>query len=314
MSGQEIIVALQNQLGNLISPITSVAGTVITLIFLRKKTSVEISTQEFEKIKAGKLGEVADELLKNGQLTYTEYYKMGNFLEIAKRADKVNSNKSPLENVPQQDLDWHIRFFDDCGYVSNEYMQEIWARLLAGEVRNPGSYSLRTIQCLKNMSQKEALLFKKICDCSYDSVRHVILPNNDSFLDKKGIKYEDILTLGECGLVNSDPNITETIKMNVGKEYSIIGIRKDQVLVVKTKANDGRIKNDLTIPEYLFTQIGKEIYTVVTAEGLNLTELLALYSNNYKDYEFFITNVVRRDGERVIYRNPHSAIDQRSDI
>lgn len=39
-------------------------------------------------------------------------------------------------------------------------MRQLWARVLAGEIEHPGSFSLRTVEVLRNMSQAEALAFK----------------------------------------------------------------------------------------------------------------------------------------------------------
>lgn len=62
------------------------------------------STQEFEKIKAGHMKEVAIKLLETGKMTYSEYYKMSNFLEIAQKADKEFSKEVAVEPLQQQEL------------------------------------------------------------------------------------------------------------------------------------------------------------------------------------------------------------------
>lgn len=71
MSGTELITLITNNLPAVMSTVTAVAGTLFTTIFLRHNTSAT----EFEKIKCGQLKEAADELLKSGKMTYTEYYK-----------------------------------------------------------------------------------------------------------------------------------------------------------------------------------------------------------------------------------------------
>ena len=40
-------------------------------------------------------------------------------------------------------------------------MREIWGRVLAGEVKRPKSYSLRTMEILRNLAKEEAALFVK---------------------------------------------------------------------------------------------------------------------------------------------------------
>ena len=61
------------------------------------------------------------------------------------------------------DEDWIAHFFEDCKNVSNEQMQILWGRLLAGEITKPGSFSIRTLDFIKSMSTEEAELFTSFC-------------------------------------------------------------------------------------------------------------------------------------------------------
>ncbi len=131
----------------LISSVRVVTGAIISTMFLKKKKSIETGTAEFEKIKAEKLGEAAEMLLNAGRITYTEYFKMNNYAEIARKADELR--KEQWRKIPQQDFDWHIHFYETCGSVTNEDIQNIWAKLLYGEINQPGSYFFRTLECLK---------------------------------------------------------------------------------------------------------------------------------------------------------------------
>lgn len=58
--------------------------------------------------------------------------------------------------------DWLYRWRDYTGEVSDADLQKIWGRLLAGEVKAPGTYSLRTLDFLRNLSQEEAALIAKV--------------------------------------------------------------------------------------------------------------------------------------------------------
>ena len=96
---------------------------------------------------------------------------------IAESAEKFQSKKrianmqsivgQAIDQMPEQvpdtpvDHDWTARFFDNAKDVSDEEMQKLWAKLLAGEVECPGSVSLRTLDILREMTQKEAELFAR---------------------------------------------------------------------------------------------------------------------------------------------------------
>jgi hypothetical protein len=61
------------------------------------------------------------------------------------------------------DEDWITQFFNHCQDISNEEMQSLWARLLAGEVAKPGSFSLRTLDLIKVLDKDDADLFTRFC-------------------------------------------------------------------------------------------------------------------------------------------------------
>ena len=146
--------------------------------------------------------EAVDLLLDSGKMTYSEYYRMNNFLEIAKRADEeISKNNQPLQ-LKQQSFDWFLRYYDSCNGISDEDLQIIWAKILAGEIQNPGVHSLRTLECLKNLSPKEARLFKDFCEISFNRLESFFVIADDAFLDYKGISFADILKLKGSALIN----------------------------------------------------------------------------------------------------------------
>ena len=83
------IIEFLNQIPDFSNSVSSIVGAIITAVFLRRNTQ----TQEFEKIKANKFGEVVNDLLESGKMTLTEYYKTKNFLKIAEMADSMVQEK-----------------------------------------------------------------------------------------------------------------------------------------------------------------------------------------------------------------------------
>jgi len=134
--------------------ISTVFGAIVANLFLKSNTK----KTEIEKLKQTKFSEVADKLLEGGHITHLEYYKCRNFNKIAKKADEVyqKQDMTTLNNDKKFSWDWFVRFFEDAGNISDEKMQEIWAKVLAGEIKQPGSFSLRTLEVLRNLSSDEA--------------------------------------------------------------------------------------------------------------------------------------------------------------
>ncbi|HSG52402.1 MAG TPA: DUF2806 domain-containing protein, partial [Rheinheimera sp.] len=62
------------------------------------------------------------------------------------------------EQVSSQDVDpdWFQQFCDLIINISNTNMQQLWAKILAGEIASPGRFSLKTLHMLQKMSYKEA--------------------------------------------------------------------------------------------------------------------------------------------------------------
>ncbi|MDE7210723.1 MAG: DUF2806 domain-containing protein [Lachnospiraceae bacterium] len=269
MGGAELINFIKENIGTLITPAVSIAGTLMAAIHLRKKTSIETSTQEFEKIKAGHLKEAADELLKSGKMTYTEYYKMNNFLDIAKKADglwKERQTEEVKTESERYDFDWFMRFYDAVGTVSDEEMQELWAKILAGEILQQGSYSLRTLETLRNLSKQEAVLFRKICSYSINSSNRLLyLPNYEEYLEFAHITFGEVLKLSEYGLILCNSFLYT--KIEVEAEIKMVCNNNELVMFVQSKQEDE--KRILEISQFPLTDTGKELSMVIGASASN---------------------------------------------
>ena len=189
--------------------IPSVVGGLMTALFLRGNTS----SSEFEKIKAGKFSEALDDLLEARKMSYLELYKCRNFLSIAKKADEMYAETTEEDDARNDahefDFDWFLRFFNGASNISNESMQFLWAKVLAGEVTKPGSCSFRTLEVLSVLSRTEAELFQQVIDLVVVSnYSNVILLDPGHHLAIDGEDIYDISdpefdVLEESGLINS---------------------------------------------------------------------------------------------------------------
>lgn len=256
MNGTELITYLTTNAPSLITAVGSVVGSILTAVFLRNNTA----TTEFEKVKSGKFDEVIEDLLTSGQMTYTEFYKAKNFLKIAKKADEHYSHTHKAEEFNTYDFDWFIRYYEAAGNISDENMQEIWAKILAGEVRNPSAFSLRIIDVLRNMRKVDAELFIKICKHSFDKgAGELFLPNYDKYLDSCGITYSDVMRLSEMGLIFNDALIT--INFDITPNPAIIFINGSLMMTI---ASHKETQKSGSIKQYPFTKVGQELATLVS--------------------------------------------------
>lgn len=256
MKGNEII----SMLPTAISTVEAVGMGIFSLIFYRGK----ISTSEFEKWKTKKLGEIADELLDSGLMTPKELYETKNFSSICEKADKLYKQKKNSGSKDKKfNFDWFIRFYEAVGDIGDEEMQDIWAKILADEVRCPGNYSLRTIETLKNLTATEAKVFQKISKYALYSNKHLYIPNEKDFLDSQNIPFEDLMKLEDCGLLRMQPFLTITSSLVKGISNCLLANTKKYVVIA---SNSSGIQQKIELHIYSFTEAGKELYKVANTD------------------------------------------------
>ena len=294
MNGTEIITFLSNNLDTISSAVGPVAGALFTAIFLRHNTK----TDEFEKIKTGQFKEVADDLLASGKMTYTEYYKANNFLTVAKKADGYYKEHPRLEEKGTYDFDWFMRFFEAVGKVSDETMQNLWVKILAGEIAQPSTFSLKTVDVMRNLSKRDAELFIKVCSHSFiSSATNYFLPNEDEFIEYVGIQYADIMKLSELGLIFNDATIT--LNMDISNEPQIL-INSHSLIMLITSASGNSEK--ASIRQSPFTEVGKELSTMISesASDEDFVKYGQLLSRN-KSHKISVHKVIKWNGDSVEY-------------
>lgn len=294
MIGAEIVSFFSGIPEGIGTVVGSVVGALFTAIFLRRNTK----TDEFEKIKAGKFKEVADDLLDSGKMTYMEYYKANNFLSIAKKADLYYQEPIRADTTASCDFDWFVRFFEEAGNVSDDTMQNMWAKILAGEIAHPSSFSLKTIDVMKNLSKKDAELFIKICSHSFVRDKtNWFLPNEDEYLKSVGITYTDILKLNELGLIFNDGIIA--LNMSVNNEPSILTSSYNSIMLVSSSSGEDEL---VSIGQFPFTEAGKELSTMTngSASDEDLLRYGESLSHN-RPYKVSVHKVIEWKKESVSY-------------
>ncbi len=167
-------------------------------------------------------------------------------------ADQLEEKEVP-DHEP--DPDWTARFFNDAQDVSTEDMQKIWAKILAGEVESPGRTSLRTLDTLRNMTKRDAEMFRDMCDfvINQDFVFY-----GESAKGFESLNYSKLLHLQDCGLVNVGPNLVKMFtwgsdeRILLTYQYGVLEMTRDAVA-----------KDVLRLPDILLTTAGKELSQLV---------------------------------------------------
>lgn len=94
-------------------------------------------------------------------------------------------------------LDWINIYFENAKTASDEYMQNVWAKVLACELEKPDSFSYKTLDVLKNMTSDDFRLFEKLCSLSTDNY----ILSEDIYAEYE-LLWLDKLHLSELGLLS----------------------------------------------------------------------------------------------------------------
>src|SRR5690554_2188339 len=175
----------------LIEVISNGIGTLYKPRSIRKKADAKayeigiIEDAKSKAIAAGKEEEAETYLRIQERLLFKETERQKNIDKIAEKAANQLQQEQSVSEEPVN-KDWSKRFFNIAEDVSDEEMQEIWARILTGEIKKPNSYSLRTLELLKNLSKTEADTFMKFANLAIHSngVSFILNFKNEDLLEK----------------------------------------------------------------------------------------------------------------------------------
>lgn len=157
----------------------------------------------------------------------------------ARETRKLNNVKSVLEKATSHftegekvsdepvNADWTNRFIGIVEGISDDSLQDMWGRILAGEVKQPNSYSLRTLDLLRNITKEEAELFVKAS--KYYIERDCIYTGDFA------LSLNETLLLGETGLINSE-GLTMNWNVEPNSKLNVI-VDKQTLLILQNDSN-----------------------------------------------------------------------------
>lgn len=170
-----------------------------------------------------------------------------------------------IKHMPEQAAEeplsdeWRQRFFKYAADVSTTKMQEIWAKLLAGEVAQPKSFAVRSLDVLHNLSQNDAVIFSRLAAISFNWPFKGPTKVSDvySAFGSFGVSYDDLLTLRDAGLLSYADNIQMSFAPQALITFMFHGIVINLVPV----------QNPRHFLNYPLTQAGIDLFNVVKVEG-----------------------------------------------
>lgn len=152
------------------------------------------------------------------RLTLQEQKRHLNLEHIVSEAAEELADDEDVSADPL-DADWIARFFRIAEDISTEQMQSLWGRILAGEVKQPGSFALRTLDVLRIITKDAAEVFARFAEhrTGFDDTSSVIVidsGNHWGFIERVlGITYGESLLLRELDLLVASDQLGITMTL-----------------------------------------------------------------------------------------------------
>lgn len=212
--------------------------------------------------------------------------KVENVEEIVSKAKQQFTADEQVSEEPVE-KDWMTRFLNIAEEISDKDMQDIWGRILAGEIKKPKSYSLRTLEVMRNMSKEEALLLMKAS--TFQVALDLISTEQFALSLMEQISLEDIgvvcgeelvrtLTIPSSGTISFELN--RKARINV---YAPAGAKIKLRGLKLTKAGQEIFT---LIQEHDYDKFYKDLSTLIKNSGATKVTINEIISWNGSQYEY----------------------------
>ena len=153
-------------------------------------------------------------------------------MTVSQAIDEIKNKSSGDFPNNEQEIseDWINIFESEARKKSSKEMQTYFAKILAGEIQQPNTFSIRTVKILGSLDQKSAELFQLLNSASialrlvtnsnmFDDARVVSLGGNpgENCLAKFGLGYDNLAVLNEYGLITPELNSWYNYGMCIGE-------------------------------------------------------------------------------------------------
>lgn len=232
------------------------------------------------------------------RLVHEELQKQTNLEQILEKTEAIIINDVKNSTYDQQSLDkdWLMYYSENACKVSDEQMQNFWAKLLSGEIVNPGTFSKRTIDALLKLSSKEANLFKKICGYVLETEGSNFLISDKYFENISDLSYSNIMRLSECGILVAFNMNRMKLPADKDKDINIIS---NDILII------GKSTEKISVEWQVFplTVVGMELMKITRQDTpkIYLQSLVKYFKKEYSNMNWSAYKITDRDEKNFYY-------------
>lgn len=174
---------------------------------------------------------------------------------IEQITNKALPQLEPTSDASKMDDDWVTNFFDKSRIVSDSEMQDLWARVLAGEANAPGTYSKRTVNFLGDLDKADAESFAKLCGFGWviGNVVPLVFDVQAEIYNQHGVTFNSLSHLESIGLIQFN-NIAGFTRLKLPKQFHVFYYGTPLLLEMPNEN-----ENQLELGHVLLTKMGLEL-------------------------------------------------------
>ena len=171
-------------------------------------------------------------------------------------------------DLGQFNPEFRRRWISEASNVSDETLQDLWARLLAGELESPGSVSNDTMSIARDLTKERAGEFQTLCSaalCKLDGTPAIVVgcgsPGANSLLPY-GLSYDVLMRLAHHRLIVNDMN--SYLDLPIDPSRPIVAAKQQGLTLELRRSDDTKGTAAVhRIDGILFTPAGIELFAVV---------------------------------------------------
>lgn len=270
------LVGLSKPAQKCIEVISAGVGTLYRPRAMRKEADAKAYEIKSLAEAEAQAGIIASQGQANAQLEYIktlaagerEIYDRARARLIAREIEGQQNLESISENalkfLPEEvsedpvSPDWRRKFFLEAENVCDADMQELWGRVLAGEVAKPGAFSLRSLAILKALSRGEAEAFRRACGLAYKGGEIIVDNSKVAPLREYGLDFGALMMLTDAGLLHA-PSFVHRHFEDVPDEMPYWSLNNNGVYLQLSGASLKRTR----LPIVAFTAAGRELQQLI---------------------------------------------------
>lgn len=214
---------------------------------------------------------------KYGEKIIREQINLDSVSEVA--AEEIRRNVAEETSQPENDAppiseDWLNEFEKEASQKSTEEMQQLFGRILAGEIQRPSSFSIRTLKLVGELDSRAARRFQQLCSLCISvrageqivDARVPSLTGNAgrNSLQEYGLSFDQLNLLHEYGLIIPDYNSYFDYRFAVANaDNATIGFHHQSGLWGLIPKGEWESSSELRVHGVALSRAGRELSSVV---------------------------------------------------